>query len=180
MWIRLVAICVIVGCQLADAGRAVQLQGPCNFYDTINITSGHLDQHGNFHYKGSVFNKGQFAEYNTIVENLTELVRVEPHVRGCICNLKPCIRICCFQEGLTNDPNGTCVRTETFNVPTHEGEEEIDINGRTYGVLVGRPCKGMYKLEPLEYSYDHWYFKVSDVFNGLQLHLTRSTQKTVL
>lgn len=161
MWCQLVAIVVIIGCHLSDArdtSHIVQMQGPCNFLNTINITSGHLDQNGNFHHKGVVFKKGLFAEYNYVVENLTELVKVEPHIRGCLCDIKPCIRLCCVGEP-TN--SSTCVKTETLVVPTHDEDEEIELAGNRYGVLIGRPCGLMYKLEPEDYPDDRWYFVVS-------------------
>lgn len=159
---RLVAIFLIIGCQFADArdtSHIVQMQGPCNFLNTINITSGHMDQNGNFHHKGVVFKKGMFAEYNYIVENLTELVKVEPHTRGCLCDIKPCIRLCC----VGGSPNSSaCVKTDTLIVPTHDEDEEIELSGNRYGVLTGRPCGLMYKLEPEDYPDDRWYFVVSD------------------
>lgn len=164
MWYRFAVIFAFVGCQLINASHIVQKQGPCNFYDTVNITSGHLDQHGNFHHKGMVYKKGTFQEYDHIVENYTRMVRVEPHVRGCICSYKTCIRLCtepCFGNDNTNS---SCVKTKSLLVPTQEGdEEEIDLNGKRYGVLTGRPCEKMYKLEPTEYDYDKWFFAVSKI-----------------
>lgn len=157
MWQRLAVIIVVVAGH-CGASHVVQMQGPCNFFDTINITSGHLDQHGNFHHLGTVFKKGMFAEYNYVLENLTEMVMVEPHVRGCICGIKPCIRLCCIEE--TNN-NSACVKTDKLIVPTQFEYEEIDLSGRTFGVLIGRPCGKMYKLEPLDYPDDRWYFSVS-------------------
>lgn len=160
MWQQFLVVSMIVACHLCDANHYVQNQGPCNFLDTINITSGHLDQHGNYHHNGIIFQKGLFAEYKYVVENLTEVVRVEPHVRGCICSMKPCIRVCCNHFDQTNKT--TCITGDTITVPMHDDEEvEIDLQGKTYGVLVGQPCGKMYKLEPQDYPDDRWYFVVS-------------------
>jgi hypothetical protein len=55
------------------------------------------------------------------------------------------------------------VKTKTISVPTQdEDEEEIDLSGKRYGVLTGKPCGQMYKLEPAEYDYDRWFFSVSE------------------
>lgn len=158
MWCRLIAISLIAGCCLGDPLAIAQMYGPCSFIDTINITSGHLDQNGNFHYQGNIFKKGMFDVYNYVVENLTEVVKVPPHTRGCICGLKPCIRLCCIAEESNNE---ACVRTDTLRVPTRDEEIEIDRFGDDYGLLVGRPCGKMYKLEPQDYADDRWYFEVS-------------------
>lgn len=158
-WRRFVLISVIIGYHLSAASHIVQMQGPCNFMDTVNITSGHEDQNGNFHYKGSIFKKGMFATYNYIVENLTEVVKVEPHIRGCVCDIKPCIRVCCLAD---QSNSSACIKTETIKVATSDDEEEeIDLLGNRYGVLIGQPCLGMYKLEPEDYVYDRWVFVVS-------------------
>jgi hypothetical protein len=159
MWCRLAVILVVFGCHLISAEPPVQSRGPCNILDSINITDGHPDQNGNFHHKDVVYRKGTFQSYNYIVENFTNVVKVEPHVRGCICMYKPCIRLCC-KDGDTKNP--PCVKTPTINVPTQDEEEEIDLSGKKYGVLSGRMCKSMYKLEPTEYDYDRWTFMVSD------------------
>lgn len=156
---RLVLIAGIIGCHLSVATHIVQMQGPCNFMDTINITAGHEDQNGNFHFKGTVFKKGLFAEYNYVIENLTDVVKVDPHIRGCICGMKPCIRLCCHGD---QGNSSACVRTDTLIVPTSDDEEEeIDLLGNRYGILIGKPCVGMYKLEPQDYVYDRWVFVVS-------------------
>lgn len=161
MWCRLMVSLVIIGCHFSEASHFVQMQGPCNFLDTVNITSGHFDQNGNYHHKGTVFKKGMFAEYNYVVENVTQMVKVEPHIRGCICDLKPCIRLCCIEEE-TN--NSACIQTDKLVVPTPLETEEIDLNGNRYGVLIGRPCAKMYKLEPQDYSADRWFFVVSNIY----------------
>lgn len=143
----------------SDPGHMITHQGPCSFQHTVNISSGHLDQNGNYHHKGNVYRKGKFAEYNYIVENLTEVIKVENHVRGCICDMKECIRLCCIAE---RNNDSKCISSETLTVPTPDDEEEtINLSGNRYGVLVGRPCGRMYALEPRDYEYDKWSFVVS-------------------
>ena len=159
MWCRLAVIFMILKSCLTSADHFLHHQGPCNFIDTINITSGHPDQNGNFHHNGVIYKKGTFLEYNYVVEDFTKKVEVEKHIRGCVCLYKACIRLCCTD---TEDANSTCIKTESINVPTQDDEEEeIDLNGKTYGVLTGRPCRQMYKLEPAQYEYDRWIFSVS-------------------
>lgn len=163
MRFHLVLICVIIGCNLnlSNASLQVQNKGPCEFSETINITSGHLDQNGNFHHKGIVYKKEFFAEYHYVIKNLNDMVNVEPHFRGCLCRIKPCIRLCCV-GGKENGDN--CVTSETLIVPTREEDEEINLTGTSsYGVLVGRNCGKMYALDPQDYPDDKWFFSVSSL-----------------
>jgi G protein-coupled receptor Mth (Methuselah protein) len=128
----------------------------CDFIDTVNITSGHLDQHGSFHHNGTVFTKGSFAEFDYVLENFTTKTKVEPHIRGCICEFKPCIRVCC------RGAEKSCVETEKLLVPlTKETQKEIDLTSNEYEFLNGKPCKNMFVLEPEEEDQDFWIFSVS-------------------
>lgn len=158
LWCRLVALVAVVASSINGQHMALT-NGPCNFLNTVNISNGHYDQNGHYHHRGIVYKKGMFAEYNYVVENLTQLIKVEPHMRGCLCEMQPCVRICCLAE---NKNHSSCISTDTLMVPTHDEDEEINLSDSKYGILIGRPCGNMYKLEPQEYSYDKWYFKVSD------------------
>lgn len=162
-----VAVLLVISCQYVSTElKFNNLMGPCDFIDTINITSGHKDINGNFIYNGDTFHKGLYAEYNYVVENFTEKLMVEPHIRGCLCSLKPCIRLCCIAD--ENEPKDQsnlkpCIGGETITVPFEDGEDlDIMLNGGDYGIIVGKPCVSMYKAEPEEYPDDSWHLiKVS-------------------
>ena len=141
---------------IKSASSNVLNEGPCNFLDTVNITEGWKDINGDFHYKEIIFRFGTYAEYSYIFENNTEKVPVEPHFRGCICKYKPCVRICCKPSDDENKKN--CLISDTLlNIPIEDGEEKnISIYTDEFGVLFGKPCVEMYKLEPLDYEYDKW------------------------
>lgn len=161
-----VTVLLVNNCQYVSSEYYNNPVGPCDFIDTINITSGHKDKHGNFIYNGDTFHKGLYAEYNYVVENFTEKLIVEPHIRGCLCSVKPCIRLCCVSD--KNDPKQSsdfnpCIDEETISVPFEDNDDlEIRINDGEYGVMIGKPCVKMYKAEPNEYPDDSWHLiKVS-------------------
>lgn len=137
-----------IGCSSSN----ILNHGPCNFMDTVNISGGYKDSDKRYHYQGIAFEFGTYGEYNYVVKNLSEKVTVEPHMRGCICQYKPCVRLCC--QGLDK----MCVKSDTLrNVPLPDAEERnIDLNGNEFGILVGKPCAEMYKLEPMDYEFDKW------------------------
>lgn len=166
----IVTVLLVSNCQFASS-QSLNKGIPCDFIDTINITSGHKDEHGNFIYNGDTFHKGLFAEYNYVVEKFTEKLSVQPHIRGCLCSLKPCIRLCCVND--VSDPkkqsgSNPCIDEETITVPFEDGDDlEIRLNGGDYGIMIGKPCAKMYKAEPNEYPDDSWHLiKVSGYKNS--------------
>lgn len=69
----------------------------CNFLDSINITSDHLPTD---YSKPIIFNDTTYGPYDYAVfdyelDRQMKKVPVEPHLRGCYCKYKSCIRICC-------------------------------------------------------------------------------------
>lgn len=68
---------------------------PCDFQDSVNITNGILQSDGAIIFNGTKYSKDQFAEIDYIVVNESKRETVESHFRGCPCNVRPCIRLCC-------------------------------------------------------------------------------------
>lgn len=155
----IVTLFLVFACVKANEARFHLLL--CNVRDTINISAGALDQEGRFHHDGLIYEKGMFAEFNYIHFNYTHEMPVDPHIRGCVCKLKKCIRVCRFCDENDAAANFTCVKTRNLVVEV-DGDKtrEIPLTGKNleYAVLEGRSCERMYKLEPLSYDYDKWNF----------------------
>jgi G protein-coupled receptor Mth (Methuselah protein) len=173
-------ICILLICVLAKVNCSMTLQQiPCNFMSTINITGGYVDSENNFVHNGIKFRPGKYAQYNYIIVNFTERVTVEPHIRGCLCEYKSCIRLCCLYSEKQN-PN--CIQTTVLQVPTQkDGEISLDLENDEFGILIGRPCADVYKLEPLDYPDDDWSFmKVRKFFFFSQIDYLREDYFTDL
>lgn len=84
--------------------RSVEL--PCKFLDTVNITEGHKVNNESILFEGIEYPNGQYAEFDYIENNETDHTSVEPHIRGCLCNRKPCMRICCPLGTVSGKTNG--------------------------------------------------------------------------
>jgi Methuselah N-terminus len=169
---RVALLSAILGFQLALADLHGSKKSFCHFLDTVNVTAGRLDQFNNLHHNGMVYQKGTFEQYDYVMENGTEL-KVPMHTRGCVCGLKPCIRLCCAVE---EEDHELCIPSSaTLNVPTQDEDEEISLTSKTYEVLVGRPCKQMYKLEPQDYPDDKWIFSVSRATRNISSLLSRKS-----
>lgn len=153
---------VVLMLTIGSSSSNVLNNGPCNFLDTVNITGGYKDNEKRFHYKDVIFEFGTYGEYDYIIENFTIKISVEPHIRGCICRYKNCIRICCKED------REICVKSDTlYKIPLPDGDERnLDLNSNEYGVLIGKPCQEMYRLEPEDYpDDDKWVLlKVSLIY----------------
>jgi hypothetical protein len=162
MWSTLILLLFVYNHATVNAGGDFMLQwrGSCNYYDTVNISSGRMDAHENFHFEGITFEKGSYSLYDYIMQNFTDKVDVEEHYRGCICRYRNCIRLCCVSD---EEKHEACVKSTILQAPTQDQDDfQIDLDAHEYGALVGKPCGQMYRLEPLDYADDQWFFlKVS-------------------
>lgn len=125
----------------------------CHIHDTINITGGFLDKKGKFHYENLIYETGKFAIFNEL-----NSIEVESHIRGCACELKPCIRICKFCD--SNDEE-SCVKTNSLFVP-YENEKqlkEISLENGEFSILEGRICNSYFIMEPQYYNEENWILK---------------------
>lgn len=141
---------------------------PCKFIETINITDGYKDSHHNFIFKNNKFPIGTYQVFDYVEDYAQVKISVNPHIRGCACRHKSCLRFCCM------DDNDVCLPKNKFNVINEKSEEEIiNISDNKYDVLLGRSCEEMYKLED---DGDFWkLFRVSKKFKIL-LSLTTFKQ----
>lgn len=68
---------------------------PCSFYDSINITDGSVHSNGSITFKGIEFPPNQNAKVVYMLEDEKTRLRVNPYTRGCLCNIRSCIKQCC-------------------------------------------------------------------------------------
>lgn len=68
---------------------------PCEFRDSINITGGEPGPGETITYNNLKFNRNQYAKLEYDIDSRTESKKVTPpYLRGCPCDIKPCIRLC--------------------------------------------------------------------------------------
>lgn len=130
---------------------------PCSFFDTVNLT-GHLrHDNGSYQYEDMLIPKEYTGTYNYEFRTLVDKVKVQPHVRGCICLLKTCIKMCCGRDTMKY-MNQSCEDiypgNKTIEVTYLDGSTVKDVViGDIFAVQEGRPCMSMYSLEPSEDNY---------------------------
>jgi len=126
--------------------QSVEASISCKFIDTVNITGGYKDINQNFIHKSDVYPLGTYEEFDYIEDHANKKTKVNPHIRGCICKLKPCIRLCC--QGDKNIFDSNCFESKSFTVLNENNKDEIiDLDENKYGVLVGRSCNEMFEVD---------------------------------
>ncbi|XP_031617281.1 G-protein coupled receptor Mth2-like [Contarinia nasturtii] len=133
---------------------------PCHFFDSKNISDGLQQSDGSILFEGIVYPKNQYATVDYVLER-TNNITADSHIRGCTCNIKPCLRLCCPLRTYQTRENGTIVCSERDGAQNFEAEVLYENSNETklltldhhFAYVEGRTCKSMY-LET-EYQITH-------------------------
>lgn len=137
---------------------------PCEFLESINITAGVRHTNKSIVYQGVEYPKNQYAEVNYILENGSEKIPTTPYFRGCLCNIKKCIRLCCPYGqivDITIKVGKKCrVHESAKNFETEIQHENNQVSTVAlddhFSYVDDRPCKSFYEAE--EYRILHVSF----------------------
>lgn len=141
---------------------------PCDFLDSSNITAGTLFPNKCIVFDGIEFPEDHYAEINYIMKHGNRLFTEDPYIRGCLCKLKSCIRLCCPEGqylGIDSNDGGIC-QPHDF---TDELEGHIlDSNGEMkhtkfdqyFGIVHSFPCKLMF-IPRKQFKIKHVWIKYS-------------------
>lgn len=141
---------------------------PCTFFDTVNVTGDPHFPNGSYLHDGLLIPSDLVGTYDYIYTDMVRRVEVEPHMRACVCKLKPCINICCPWGESYSTNESACVNDTEYEWPqpmlnlTMPGESLKTVNMfRQFAVQNFRPCEFMFSLQPELGSFDDW--KLFDV-----------------
>lgn len=133
----------------------------CSFFDTVNVTGYPYFANGSYDYNGTIIPRDHVGTFDYIYKDLVDRVDVAPHVRGCICKIKPCINICCpwgeiyNNTGCERDTNATQKWPEPLmNVTMQDGTVQRVNIYEHFVVQSFRPCTEMFSLVPELYDFD--------------------------
>lgn len=108
----------------------IRAELPCDFHDSINITDGIHHLNGSIFFKGLEFTPDQYIRTNHILTKSMERIRVEHYTRGCICNVRPCYRLCClhgsFVDDMSSVADGECLKSKANQHLQKNGIDEND------------------------------------------------------
>lgn len=89
---------IVIGVLCIDLSQEFLLSRdlPCGFSESVNITDGTKLDNGHILHNGVVYPKELYAKINYEMDYSGKTRKtVQPYVRGCLCHIKPCIRLCC-------------------------------------------------------------------------------------
>lgn len=150
---------------------------PCNFWETVNITNGIRNDDGSITHNRITYTEQDYAEFNYTFLNKTHRKDVEPHLRACTCNDKPCVRLCC-EPGQVYRPGIRCHPYKgAFDVPidVYKGHNEVaKVQLEEYfSHTWSKPCDQVYMptsmLKNLTKVEDEWRL----LENGRVLHVNK-------
>lgn len=104
---------------------------PCQYLDSINITDGIRQPDDSIQFNGMTFTKDQYARVDYVLENGTTYRMVAPYIRGCVCSLKSCVRLCCPLGSYYQ--NRSCHR---HNDVRHLETQILDENKQTKSIVL--------------------------------------------
>jgi len=136
------------------------LNKPCKFLDSINITDGSFDEDDDsITHDGIYYPKGYYAEYDYEFVNESYRQSVAQHWRGCTCKLKPCVRMCCPRGQILDRTQ--CLNDSVYDLPASATNDGISFTrGNIFDLfhyVVGRPCYQISPSEPDIYPEDTWF-----------------------
>ncbi|XP_037811133.1 G-protein coupled receptor Mth2-like isoform X2 [Lucilia sericata] len=139
------------------------LHAPCFFFHTVNVTDDQRFDNGSYLHDGILIPHKYIAVYNHIYTDLVTTVKVTPHLRGCICKVKPCINFCCPFGKLYSSNDSSCIDAHdhfewptTLNMTLSDGSLKTVNVFKQYAIVHFRPCNPMYALEPQKEPDDAW------------------------
>lgn len=94
-----VSFIILSGMKFAECTKL-----PCYFFDSINITDGLRQLDESIRFDGIDFPRHQYSVLNYIVDD-GERIATKPYIRGCLCNIKPCFRLCCSNQLIEDSTN---------------------------------------------------------------------------
>ncbi|KAH8379948.1 hypothetical protein KR009_008147 [Drosophila setifemur] len=128
----------------------------CDYYDTVNITAGERFSNGSFLYEGLLIPAHLTGEYDSRVMADNSVEPEMKHWRGCVCQLKSCIRLCCHHHNLLQEDvcnmaeENQMDRLDPYLNVTLEDGSEVRRHFRTDFVVqsdLPRPCADFNHLD---------------------------------
>lgn len=127
---------------------------PCHFLDSINITDGTFQPNKSILYGGTVYPEGQYAEIDYILNEKGENEIVKLYRRGCLCSLKPCIRICCTYFDCPIGSNKSSESYESMILDANNNSKLVRLD-QQFGIINENPCPTLYFEEDKIYQITH-------------------------
>lgn len=160
-------VLIIISISNDSSAYSDNLNVPCPFLDSINITDGILNtDDDSILFEGISYPKTYYGDYDYEFVFNSYRQDVARHKRGCICTIdpkKPCVRMCLprgkYLELTANNRYSAPEVKRAFNVSlsVYDGGSSSEENIFEYfNYLEGKPCASMGLIEPDKRPSDTW------------------------
>ena len=151
-----------------ECGKCAKLR--CPYDDSINITDGIKNINSNIIHRNIIYPPSFYDNVEYEYLNFSQKVRTKPYIRGCLCELKPCIRLCCPEGkvflqsiGCTEASNDTSITIVINATILNHKREDLGLQmsdlmeSDRFGFIYGKPCRTMFSFDPSHSSEDEWH-----------------------
>uniref|UniRef100_A0A0A1WU16 G-protein coupled receptor Mth2 n=1 Tax=Zeugodacus cucurbitae TaxID=28588 RepID=A0A0A1WU16_ZEUCU len=138
----------------------------CPFGDTVELTDAHRLDNGSYRYEGVLVPPLLTGYYEYIELYNGEQHEVPRHLRGCVCQIKNCFKLCCaLGKALYRVNPETVVCRELseewkyspyVNITLSNGSKILKNALEEFVVQVGQPCEIGFILQPHKYLDDQF------------------------
>ncbi|KAH8331182.1 hypothetical protein KR067_012539, partial [Drosophila pandora] len=136
----------------------------CDFFDTVNLTGSLKLANGSYQYENLIIPAALTGDYDYEIDFDGQRRPVQSHVRGCACQLRSCVRLCCHHKQLL-DAN-QCAEAEEQDLPFDYSLNITQRDGRVRTVHILEdmvvqqelplPCNFHYSLNAESSEDDNW------------------------
>lgn len=163
---KMIRVFVMVLIGFISTSLCAKSELPCHLLDSVDITDGIRQPDGSILYGDIMYPTNQYAHVDYTVENGVPMTDDFSHIRGCACNIKPCLRLCCpfgtyrMQENETI----TCIphpgAHNLSDVVLNENNERqiLNLDHHFAWISDGDPCKSMYPSEDYQITHVTIFF----------------------
>lgn len=136
----------------------------CDFFDTVDLTHSFKFENGSYRYEDVIIPARLIGAYDYRILYGGSREKVPKHIRGCICKLKPCIRLCCHHKKLmnstecSNDVDEELAYNYALNITLRTGKvaKKHIMNEMIIQQDLPIPCQIHYHLDAELYAEDMW------------------------
>lgn len=155
----LVLLCVQANGYSGPSFVSDNLNVPCKFLDSINITDGIQNVDGSITFDEITYTSDNYGIFNYEFVNETYRRPAVPHLRGCTCRVRPCVRLCCPRGHIVGNGCEKYDQSHNLSIDIWNSENETSTVQlfEQFSYTLGKPCQFIIENFPETNPEDEWY-----------------------
>ena len=132
----------------------------CPYADTVDLTGREKIQNGSYRYDDILITPDQLDDIDYKLNFFGKRERVPSHVRGCACEKRSCVRLCCPRDQFLSDITRKCEKITPDMSVSWDVQEFSQTNDvkminilQKFTTQIGLTCNQLERADP---SQDRW------------------------